>query len=498
MGGSTGAKSWILALVLSLLLQAAPSAPVKAGSTFRPDEINPDIATNGQVSLVVWSDLRNGSDFDIYAARVAPDGTVLDPDGFPVSTGPGSGFSAEVVWNGRDFFVVWEDDRDEPGYGRDVIGARVTTDGQVLDRDGIRISPPDREGQRPVLAWNGTHHLVVWDQWDGSGDTYLVGRRVTAEGVISDAEPIIIGYTDQASTAISVAGGTWLVTWIASLSRDLFARRVAADGRLLGEAILVSETAGLSANVAAASNGMDHLVVWEDDRDGYDQDDRLFAARVSASGILLDPSGIAVASGPGEEYGPDAAWNGEAYVIVWSRRYEDDIYARTVDALGRVGAESVITTANAEQYSAAIDSAGSSTFATWTDTRSLEDSDIYGRHIDTAGRGSGEEVAISTIGRTPRKVARELDIQMRRHLVARGEVGPSDRPTSCRAGVPVVIQRRRSGAWIRWARGTTDATGDYRIKVRDRAGRYRAVAPAVTEGNLTCERTVSAPRRHRH
>ena len=44
----------------------------------------PAVAFDGTNFLVVWQDFRNGRDYDIYAARVSPQGRVLDPDGFPV------------------------------------------------------------------------------------------------------------------------------------------------------------------------------------------------------------------------------------------------------------------------------------------------------------------------------------------------------------------------------------------------------------------------------
>ncbi len=38
----------------------------------------PSVAYGGGVFVVVWQDLRNGKDWDVYAARVSSDGKVLD------------------------------------------------------------------------------------------------------------------------------------------------------------------------------------------------------------------------------------------------------------------------------------------------------------------------------------------------------------------------------------------------------------------------------------
>src|SRR5690606_6538615 len=47
----------------------------------------PRVAYGNGVFLVIWQDLRNGKDWDVYAARVSDDGKVLDPDGILISGG---------------------------------------------------------------------------------------------------------------------------------------------------------------------------------------------------------------------------------------------------------------------------------------------------------------------------------------------------------------------------------------------------------------------------
>jgi len=72
--------------------------------------------------------------------------------------------------------------------------------------------------------------------------------------------------------------------------------------------------------------------------------------------------------------------------------------------------------------------------------------------------------------------------------------------TACVASVPVKIQRRRAGGWRTVGSTTTTDTGVYKKRIRDRTGRYRALAPKVTlnDGADVCSRAVSPVRRHRH
>jgi hypothetical protein len=55
--------------------------------------------------------------------------------------------------------------------------------------------------------------------------------------------------------------------------------------------------------------------------------------------------------------------------------------------------------------------------------------------------------------------------------------------TACVSGVPVKIQRRKSGRWETVGSTTTSASGSYKKRVRDREGTYRAKAPRVVLNN---------------
>jgi hypothetical protein len=106
--------------------------------------------------LAVWADLRNGTDYDLYAAWVSPAGEVTPKDGFLLAGGAGAQTHPAVAANGKDqFLVVWQ------GFSEDHFGifaARVSAaSGEVLDKGGF---PVMARGERPDAAWNGTNYLV--------------------------------------------------------------------------------------------------------------------------------------------------------------------------------------------------------------------------------------------------------------------------------------------------------------------------------------------------
>ena len=96
----------------------------------------------------------------------------------------------------------------------------------------------------------------------------------------------------------------------------------------------------------------------------------------------------------------------------------------------------------------------------------------------------------------PETVERSVHLGLRRHLRSQGGVGSDD--ASCRSDVPVVIQRMSSGDWVEVGSTTTDFDGGFVLKLRDRAGRYRAVVPEISSPERTCVAQVSPTVRHRH
>ena len=92
---------------------------------------------------------------------------------------------------------------------------------------------------------------------------------------------------------------------------------------------------------------------------------------------------------------------------------------------------------------------------------------------------------------------RSVTLALRRALVARGRVSAQGDYEPCFADVAVKIQRRAAGKWKAVARTSTDPDGAYRVRIRDRAGRYRAVAPRFSpEDGHRCLKDVSPVRRN--
>ena len=84
----------------------------------------------------------------------------------------------------------------------------------------------------------------------------------------------------------------------ANANNDVVARRILADGSI-GPTFTVSSAFGKQLHPSVAWNGSDFIVAWDDRRNQaafFDYRTDVYAARVSAGGSVLDPTGFAVFS----------------------------------------------------------------------------------------------------------------------------------------------------------------------------------------------------------
>jgi hypothetical protein len=255
---------------------------------------------------------------------------------------PASGLTPAVAGNGTDYLVVWKN------LDNEVYGARVTRDGMVADPWGFAICAGTNSPDAPAVASNGGDYLVVWQDFRDRSSTNIYGARVTSAGVVLDTN----------GTAICLAAND-------------------------------------QTQPAAAARGSDYLVAWEDRRGSTSSD--IYGARVSSAGMVADPEGIAISTGPYDHLAPAAAGNGTNWLVVWHSlrpggafSYSGDIYGARVTSAGVVSDVNgiAISTQPAEpgQLSPAVGSSGTHYFVVWQDYRhGYDNADIYGARVTSAG-----------------------------------------------------------------------------------------------------------------
>src|SRR4051794_2031369 len=248
------------------------------------DQRNPAVASDGAGFFVAWEDGRDGVfDRHLYGARVAADGTTLDPDGILIADQSGGQYLPSVAFDGVNYLVVWM-----PGVLGPIRGARVSPDGTVLDPGGFAIATSAGE---PRVTFDGTNYLVVYEGANFS----IRATRVTPAGEILDPSGFSITSADSSDTRASASfgSGEYLVTW--DRLGDVYGARVTPDGAVLdpgGFPISTVDPDGFNHPVSVF-NGTDFVVTWEDRRTDQGRW-HIYAARVTPSAVVRDPSGIPI------------------------------------------------------------------------------------------------------------------------------------------------------------------------------------------------------------
>jgi large repetitive protein len=261
----------------------------------------PAVAFDGTNALVVWQERRWNTQEDIYAARVAASGTVLDPAGIPVATTTDIEREPAVAFDGSHYLVAWST------YSNGLWAQQLSTAGVLL---GTAIQLGDAaiaSKDYPAAAFDGTNVQVAWQ----FGNNEIDLKRVSTAGVAVDANPIPVAtsssYIGLPSNACD--GTNCLVVWEDDQTNAgaVYGMRVSKGGTLVDATpIAITPSSGyLGVTPKVTFDGTNYLVVWSDSS--------VSAARVSPAGVVLDNPAVSLANGGGAA----VSWEGTEYFVAW-------------------------------------------------------------------------------------------------------------------------------------------------------------------------------------
>ncbi|NLH47224.1 MAG: hypothetical protein GX444_01330 [Myxococcales bacterium] len=356
----------------------------------------PAIAFDGVNYLVVWQDTRNFATTgeDIYGARVNPSAVVIDSSGIPISTADNTQDSPDVAFGGSNYFVVWRDARSG---NNDIYGSRVNMTGNVLDSSGVAIATTTEDQSSPAVATSGSDYLAVWkDQRNGNADIY--GARISGSGTVIDPSGLAISTATDVQDIPAVAYDSteeqYLVVWhdrrnASTTDYDIYGAIVSTDGDVYPSQGFIFSTkrpANQEQQAALAYDGANYLAVWRDQR--YGEDVNIYGARLTATGVVLDPAGIAISRATNTQEYPTVVFGGSYFLVVWQdkRSAVYDIYGARVATDGTVADPSgiLISDAVGDQLRPAAAEVGGVYLATWQDQRNAN-YDIYGAQLNQSG-----------------------------------------------------------------------------------------------------------------
>ncbi len=303
-----------------------------------PTDIAPAIAFNGTDYLVVWSETSNASGSasrDIFAMRVDTSGQVRDPMPIAVSTATGEQQLPQVTRQGTDWLVVWQDGR---GATQDIYAARVAANGTVLDTTGVAVSTAagNQTGPAAVCDGTATNCLVTWQ--DERATPRVYGARMQGSTVV-DVSGVPFGVAATAACAAKPAsdGTQFMVTWTdsptscaVSATPVVRVQRLDVTGPAVGTAQVVSSSARRQNSPSIDYDGSGYFITWQEGFPGPFNQEFIFGRRIDTNGVptappvlLTNRSGTLTAL-PWQTQ-PSAAFDGTNATVVWRETNDSNL-----------------------------------------------------------------------------------------------------------------------------------------------------------------------------
>jgi MYXO-CTERM domain-containing protein len=266
-------------------------------------ELSPAVGFQGQNYLGIWIDDRPGG--GIFCAQLAPDGGMLDPTAVLVAPAPAQGQTPSMICSGGECMAVWADSSNSTRF------ARISNSAVVQDPGGVSLAAGTRYIMNPVVTSDGTNFGVAYTDANGVWLSLIDGNGNVLSRT-SATPSLLVG-----QGAVASNGTNYLLTWFDSNTAVGYGARFSGSGIALDSAPFeIFSTLVNGVPLAAGSDGQDYLVGW------YEQSlptkaVSLFLARISAAGVVLDPGGVAVATGSLTSLSPAIAFDGTQYLVSW-------------------------------------------------------------------------------------------------------------------------------------------------------------------------------------
>lgn len=205
---------------------------------------NPQIVVNGGNGAVIsWQDRRSGTVDQIYGQRIDANGTARWAlNGVQLSSSSGIQYNQRMVSDGEGgAVVVWQDNRS--GLDYDIFTQRVSDDGRILwTGSGRAVSTASGHQYNPQVIQSGVNFLITWQDKRGGSDFDIYAQRVMDDGQMQwsrNGEAVLESAGDQIFPQLATDGAQGaVIAWTDFQGMtgftDVYAHRIAADGRLAG------------------------------------------------------------------------------------------------------------------------------------------------------------------------------------------------------------------------------------------------------------------------
>ncbi|MCG3166143.1 MAG: hypothetical protein POELPBGB_01919 [Bacteroidia bacterium] len=374
-------------------------------------------------AIIVWSDLRNGTNTDIYAQKIDASGAIQwTAGGVAICTLSGDQNSPVIVSDGAGGAIIaWEDYFG--GLTSDIYAQRINSNGvPQWTLNGIPIcTATESQNYLDIISDGAGGAIMAWeDSYGSSIDIYI--QKVSASGItlwLSDGVPICTAAGQQYTPQLAEDGsGGAIITWEdqRGADPDIYAQHINSAGTVSGlaDGIAICNASGNQFVPEICSDGAGGAIfTWYDNRNGnWD----IYAQKfISGGAPAWTPNGTAICTNSDDQQYPTliSDQNGGA-IITWQDDSgpTTDIYAQRINADGSLAwtANGVsICAASGEQYNPEIiaDNSGGA-IITWSDSRNSM-TDIYAQRLNSSGETiwstDGAEISTATNHQSDVKIA---------------------------------------------------------------------------------------------
>jgi hypothetical protein len=361
--------SAVIVLVLLIGLPVANAASEtqisQTVTDFLPYRYSTAVASSGNGYLVVWG----AGSTALYGSSVKAELRIsiraLDADGTPVqpfATAIGVGEGPSIVWNGREYLVIWGITAPTSGTHPtpSVVGVRVREDGTLIDPAPVTlVAEVNPYSYLTSITWSGSQYLLTW------------ARGVALLDADLHAKQLFLSFGIPLYSASSGGGFLVLPATFSGLSTQVLSIVPVSSTGDLSTPIPLD---GPHARVAGVDGG--YALIW-DDRSN------LRSARLRLDGTFISTSTIFL----GQALFQRLAARDGRIVAAWQTNHSTICTAR-------IDTASQPRCSNERQHDPAIGTASRSVLLAWSD-RSVE-----GDAIRVAVSSSGDAPqAGSTTGR---------------------------------------------------------------------------------------------------
>ncbi len=296
-------------------------------------------AFGDSIYLVAWADNRDSTGYDIYCARIGTDGHVFDPGGIPVCRQAFDQDYPDISFDEDNFLVVWHDNRTD--MRGNIFAARVTPEGVVLDPNGFAVAASDSfDDAPPAVCFSGANHLVTWQGRDyNASEDNIYGALVSPTGSITRSR-FLVGRTANAypvPTSVASGATSSLVVWVQD-NGAIYAARVRPDGTVLDtNAVLVDKTDEYNEYPHVTADADGFRVLW-DNWASFGDTSYFAVARIDTAGNRGRSQPWFTISDI--HYGSDAVSGGGADLLVLFSGWTDTVFGKRYSAYrlwGRFG-----------------------------------------------------------------------------------------------------------------------------------------------------------------